>query len=195
MNITVNPLPAQPGAFTVSSSPVCAGTSGVTYTVPNVAGITYTWSFSGSGATINGTTNSVTLDFNNTATSGTLSVTATNGCGTSSARTMGIIVNPVPTPTITGNQVVCTGAIEAYSSETGKSGYSWNVTGGSISAGGTSTDASATITWNTIGNQTIEVNYTDSNGCTAGTAAQLPVQVFKKPETGPAYYVPNNFSH
>ena len=91
--VTVNPLAVQPGAFTASASVVKIGTANVVYTVPNVAGMIYTWSYSGKGATITGTTNSVKISFSTTATSGTLSVKATNGCGTSSARTIAIITN------------------------------------------------------------------------------------------------------
>jgi hypothetical protein len=70
----------------------------VAYTVPNDASVTYNWSYSGTGATINGTGNSVTVDFSAIATSGTLSVTATatNSCGTSTAQTQAITVNPLP---------------------------------------------------------------------------------------------------
>jgi hypothetical protein len=193
-SITVIPLPGQPAAFTASASPVCAGTTGVTYTVPNVASMTYNWSYSGTGVTINGSTNSVTLDFNNSATGGTLSVTATNSCGTSSARTMDITVNSRPVPNLAGNQTVCTGAVETYSTGPGMSLYVWNVTGGTISGGGTGTDPTATITWNTLGSQTVSINYTDPNGCTAATATQLSVNVYRIPETGPSYYVPNNFN-
>jgi autotransporter-associated beta strand protein len=194
LNITVNPLPAQPDDFTASTGTVCAGTTGVTFTVPNVPAITYTWSYSGTGVTINGTLNSVTLDFDNTATGGTLGVTATNGCGSSIARAMGIIVNPRPTPALSGNQTVCTGAIEIYSTAAGQSGYTWNVTGGTISAGGTATDNTATITWTAIGSQTVGVNFTDGNGCSASSAIELPVEVFKRPVTGPAFVIPNDFS-
>ena len=91
--ITVNPLAAQPGAFTVSASVIKRGSSNVIFTVPNVAGVSYAWNYSGRGATINGNTNSVKVSFSSTATSGTLSVTASNGCGTSSARTVAIILN------------------------------------------------------------------------------------------------------
>jgi hypothetical protein len=116
-------LPVQPGAFTTSSSQVCQGQTGVVYTVPNDPTVTYTWNYSGSGATINGTGNSVTVDFDASATSGTLSVYATNGCGDSSPREINITVSPVPTITLTtGNAVACQGDAGAdleYSGITG----------------------------------------------------------------------------
>jgi hypothetical protein len=92
-SITVNDIPSQPGNFTTSSAMVNQGQSGVTYTVPSVSGVTYSWSYDGTGATINGTGNSVMIDFSNSATSGTLNVTASNSCGTSSSRDITISVN------------------------------------------------------------------------------------------------------
>ena len=89
-SVTVNPPAAQPGDFTASTSAVSLGQSNVVYTVPLVSGVTYAWSYSGTGATITGTTNSVTVSYSLTATSGTLGVTATNSCGTSIARTLAI---------------------------------------------------------------------------------------------------------
>jgi hypothetical protein len=92
-------IASQPLNFTSSPSPVCQGSTGNVYTVPVAVGVTYNWSYSGTGATINGTGNSVTVDFDLTATSGTLSVTATNACGTSPARTVDITVTPLPVAT------------------------------------------------------------------------------------------------
>jgi hypothetical protein len=103
VNISFPLLPVTPGAFTVSSAMVCAGQTGVVYTVPNDPTVTYTWHYGGTGTTINGTGNSVTVDFDVAATSDTLSVTATNGCGTSAAREIEITVSPVFSPgAITG---------------------------------------------------------------------------------------------
>ena len=87
------PTPSQPSAFTASTATVTPGQSNVTYTVPNDASATsYAWSYSGTGATITGTGNSVTITFANNATAGTLSVSASNACGSSSARTVAITV-------------------------------------------------------------------------------------------------------
>ncbi len=87
---------AQPTAFTASTDTVYNGQNSVTYTVPNDASVYYTWNYSGSGATIHGSGNSVTIDFSVSATSGTLSVIASNACGTSSAKTKNISVLPLP---------------------------------------------------------------------------------------------------
>ncbi|MDR3680211.1 MAG: T9SS type A sorting domain-containing protein [Flavipsychrobacter sp.] len=96
ITMSVNGTAAQPGAFTVSSSTTYDGQTGVVYTVPNIPGTTYTWSYSGTDATISGSGNSVTLNFSPTATSGILNVTATtNACATpSAARSITITVKP-----------------------------------------------------------------------------------------------------
>lgn len=114
-------LPLQPGAFTLSSSNVCQGQSAVGYTVPNDPTVTYAWAYTGTGETINGSSNSVNLDFDATATSGTLSVNATNGCGTSADRTIAITVNAIPTITLGVDPVSCSGidsALILYSATT-----------------------------------------------------------------------------
>ncbi len=92
-------LPVVPQPFTVSSPNVCQGQTGVVYTVPLDPSVTYNWNYSETGATINGSGNSVTVDFNASAQSGTLGVTATNSCGTSAARTVDVNVNPTPVAT------------------------------------------------------------------------------------------------
>ena len=88
------PIPAQPADFTVSSAMVSQGQTAVAYTVPNdPIATTYNWSYiTGTGATINGATNNVTVDFSSTATAGTLKVTAQNSCGTSDPRSIDISI-------------------------------------------------------------------------------------------------------
>jgi hypothetical protein len=64
------------------TSSVCPGEQDVVYTVSPVANATnYIWSYSGTGATISGFGNSITISFANTATSGILSVYGTGSCG------------------------------------------------------------------------------------------------------------------
>ena len=93
---------SMPGEFTAAGTQVCSGGTGYVYSVPLVSGVTYNWTYSGTGHTINGSGNSVTLDFNSSATSGTLSVTATNACGTSPTRSVNITVR-VATFSYTGS--------------------------------------------------------------------------------------------
>jgi hypothetical protein len=104
--VTVGTAPAQPGSFLTASASVCQGQNGVPYTIPAVSGATsYTWSFSGTGATFTSgtTTTSPTnsVDFSSIATSGDISVTASNSCGTSAARNTSVSVNTPPTASVT----------------------------------------------------------------------------------------------
>ncbi|MEZ4901170.1 MAG: hypothetical protein R2822_05110 [Spirosomataceae bacterium] len=124
--------PAQPANFTTSSPTVCQGQNAVIYTVPAVAGATsYTWTFSGSGASFSSTTNSVSINFSAAATSGTLSVTANNSCGSSIARTIAVTVNTLPTQPAnftTSSPTVCQGqnaVIYTVPAVAGATSYTW----------------------------------------------------------------------
>ena len=87
-------LAVQPSNFTTSSVNVCQSASGVIYTVPNDPTVSsYNWTYSGSGATMSRSSNSITVNFNNIATSGTISVTATNSCNISAPRSLAVTVN------------------------------------------------------------------------------------------------------
>jgi large repetitive protein len=181
----LNPAPAAPVNFSAAPSVVCLGQNGVTYTIDPVATATsYTWSYSGNGATINGTGNSVTINFSNNATTGTLSVAAVNSCGSSSALTTNITVNGAPNQpgTITGNTNFCGLGNQNYSITTvaNTTAYTWAVSGGGSVTGGQGTE-NAAINWTSGGTYTVSV--TADNTCGASTAATLQVNVT---ETAPA---------
>ena len=84
ITMTVNTVPSQPGTISGSTT-VHKGDNGVPYSVNAVAGATsYEWSYTGSNVTINnGSSNSITIDFSSSATSGALRVRAINDCGNS----------------------------------------------------------------------------------------------------------------
>ncbi len=89
--VVVNSVPAQPGTITGSTAP-CFGSSQV-YSVTNVAGVTYNWTFpSGWTQTAGGTTNSVTVTVGSG--TGNIQVTPSNGCGSGTARTLAVTVSP-----------------------------------------------------------------------------------------------------
>lgn len=90
--ITFPVVASVPGDFISAPVLVCRGSNNNIYTVPNVPGVTYNWVYSGTGQTITGSGNSVSINFGTAASSGVLSVTATNSCGTSSARTVSITI-------------------------------------------------------------------------------------------------------
>lgn len=85
---TVNTAAAAAGTITGTEN-VCQGSTNITYTVPAISGATsYVWSYLGVGATLNGsantvvtTTNSVSINFSATATTGFLNVKGQSPCG------------------------------------------------------------------------------------------------------------------
>lgn len=82
--ISAAPLPAQPSAITGSLNPVPGSTQ--SYSVTNVGGVTYTWSFP-AGWTINSGQGSNSVSVTVGATNGTISVTPSTGCGSGTDRT------------------------------------------------------------------------------------------------------------
>ncbi|MFY9308766.1 MAG: FISUMP domain-containing protein [Bacteroidia bacterium] len=104
--ITLSAIPSQPGVIT-GTTPVCQGNNGVAYSVTNVGGVTYTWTYSGTGYSqaSGGTTNSITANFSGAATSGTLTVTPGNACGSGTARTLAVTVNAPPTTANAGSDI------------------------------------------------------------------------------------------
>jgi hypothetical protein len=152
--------------------------------------VTYNWSYSGTGVTINGTTHSVNLDFNTSATSGTLSVTTTNGCGTSSALDLAITVNLLPVVTITGPAESCEESTVTLDAGAGFASYAWSF--GAVSLGNSQTQDVTLQSLIAPTNSVIEtynVVVTNADGCTGSDNFDLIVN--RLPDTGPAYHVPN----
>jgi hypothetical protein len=168
-------LPGAAGSITGPSS-VCANAANVGYTIASIPNVTtYSWTVP-TGATIvsgQGTQN-ITVNF--ASTSGNITVTGSNTCGTGTPSSMAVTVNALPVPTISGNASACQGSTNTYTTQAGQSSYIWSVSsGGQILSGqGTS---SVSIKWNNTGSQTVSVNYTNSNGCTAINPTSFAVTV------------------
>lgn len=113
--ISVIPFPDSSKTITGSVS-VCQGQSTVFYSVPTIANADfYSWEYSGTGALISGSTNSITIDFTSTATSGKLTVKGNGSCGVGKiSPDFSITINEVPQGIFSGNSV-CVG-----DSKTGK---------------------------------------------------------------------------
>jgi hypothetical protein len=95
INITgVCSLPAAAGTIS-GSAIVNQGASAVAYSMLAIANASsYIWLYSGSGATISGSTNNITISFSSSATSGVLSVKGHNSCGDGASSSLSITVNP-----------------------------------------------------------------------------------------------------
>jgi hypothetical protein len=84
------PAPGTPGSITGPAA-FTPGTSGIAYTVGTIANASgYIWLYSGTGITIHGTGNSVTLDFALSATAGQLTVKGRNSCGDGEASSLSL---------------------------------------------------------------------------------------------------------
>jgi uncharacterized alkaline shock family protein YloU len=85
--------------------------------------------------------------------------------------------------TISGPANACAGSSgNQYSTHPGMTNYSWTVSpGGTITAGGTSTSNTVTVTWNTAGPQSVSVSYPTALGCSAGSPTEYDVIVNPRP--------------
>lgn len=171
----VSGAPAQPGTIT-GAAVLCSGAA-ETYSVTAVAGATsYTWTLP-SGWTGTSTTNTINVTAGTAG--GSISVTANNNCGSSTARTLAVTVNPIPAQpgTITGDAAVCSGVAKTYSvtAVAGATSYTWTLPSGWT---GTSTTNSINVTTGTAGGN---ISVTANNTCGSSTARTLAVTVNTTP--------------
>ncbi|MCX6208839.1 MAG: T9SS type A sorting domain-containing protein [Bacteroidetes bacterium] len=98
LHLTINNSPAKP-TIIASITAITAPTTGVVYTCSSVANaVSYTWSYTGAGATINNNGDTtITVDFAANATSGYIQVNAfiASGC-TSANDTVFVTITPLP---------------------------------------------------------------------------------------------------
>ena len=98
-----------------------------------------------------------------------------------------IFVNGNGTHALSGPINVCQGSTgNVYTTDAGKTNYSWTVSGGSVTAGGGSTDNTVTVTWPTAGSHSVSVSYFGS-----GTT-NLPVNVASNLTVGVSILASNN---
>ena len=183
LTLEVNSSPSTPGSMTGSTS-LCENATNNAYSIAPVSGATsYLWSVP-AGATIasgQGTT-SVVVDFGST--SGDVSVTATNSCGTSSAATSSVTLNTAPaTPgSITGATSLCENATNnTYSivAVSGATSYTWSVPAGATIASGQGTTSIVVDFGSTSG----DVSVTATNLCGASSSSNLNVVIETLPPT------------
>jgi hypothetical protein len=151
--------PATPGSITGYSA-ICNGAT-TAYTVSPVAGATsYTWTVP-SGSVIQSGQGTISISVLAGSTSGTVTVTANNACGSSSPATLSLTINPLPTvgSTASPSASVCAGSSVTLSG-TGATSYTWS--GGVMDAVSFVPASTATYT----------VTGTDANGC-VNTATRL----------------------
>jgi len=167
-------------------SKVCQGQQNVRFYAQNIDSATsYNWNYSGTGATIVGSGDSILVDFAGNATSGNLSVTVTGNNISTQSRSIPIIVNTIPLApeTISGDKEVCTGqngVVYAIPTINNATSYLWNYSGTGAVINGSSNNISIDFTGSaTTGNLTV----TGSNICGNGPQSDtFPVHVTSLPE-------------
>ncbi|MFK7947710.1 MAG: hypothetical protein AB8G11_08975 [Saprospiraceae bacterium] len=163
--VTVNTIPTQPTAITGIDS-TCLNTSNP-FTTTLQSNVNYTWSLSNNSGIITPNINNAAINWNTTGVQ-TVSVSATNLCGTSPITTKDITVLDVPNqPIISGDLNVCQNDTETYIATSNATNYTWTTSGGTVNGN--------TVNWTTLGNQTLTV--TPTNFCGNGTSASANIIV------------------
>ncbi len=172
------------GAITGPNA-VCANSTGNVYSVGAITNaVSYSWTLP-TGATITAGvgTSTITVSFGTTAGNITVAGVGAGTCGNGTPSSLAITVNALPVPTITGPASVCANvAGNVYTTQAGMTNYVWTVAaGGIITAGGTATSNTVTVTWTTSGAKTVMVNYANGNGCSAVAPVTYNVTVNATP--------------
>jgi hypothetical protein len=174
--------PLTPGAITGPAS-VCQNQSGVVYSVAPVTYATgYTWTVpSGATITAGAGTTTITVNFSSGSTSGNVTVAGTNACSPGPTSSLAVTVNPLPIPTVSGANNICTGTGNySYTTETGMTNYLWTVSAGGTIVSGAGSN-SILVLWNTAGAQSVSISYTNATGCQAINPAVYNVTVSSLP--------------
>jgi hypothetical protein len=170
--------PVSPGSISGPQA-ACNGDIG-TYSVALVArAYAYNWTMPTGATVISGAgTNVVTVQYGAGFTGGTMSVTASNQCGTSASRTRTVTLNSLTAPGVISGPIdgLCNATNVTYSVSpvSGASSYAWTVPAGATITSGAGTNA-ITVSFSgsfTTGNVTVA----GVNGCGTGTARSLAVK-------------------
>ena len=179
--ITVDSLPGDAGAITGSASE-CDNATGVSYSIAAVSGATgYTWTRpAGATVTSGAGTNSITINFGTT--SGNVTVTPTNACGSGTSSSIAVTLSPAigATGSITGSTTLCenaTGVTYSIPAVTNASIYNWTVPTGASITSGSGTNSIVV----TFGTNSGNVWVTPSNSCGNGTAVSASIALSTVP--------------
>jgi hypothetical protein len=167
---------AAPGLISGQSTNLCGG-GRYSYTIAAVTGASsYNWTIPAACTMVENLGTSITLDVPATGfTSGILSVSAQNACGTGALRSLTLSALPATPASVSGSASVCPSAAGLVFNTpvvAGVTNYTWTVpTGASITAGQNS--SSITAKWGTVaGSVTVKAG----NACgTNATAKALAV--------------------
>jgi len=180
LQVTVNPIPNAAGAITGSAA-VCAGASGVAYSVGAVPNATsYVWTLPTGASIASGAgTSSITVNFSSSAVSGNILVAGNNVCGNGpNSPAFPVTINQVPgaAGTITGQASVCQGDNASYyiTAVPTATGYTWSLPPG------------ATIT---TGDNTTFIDVAFSSSASSGNVSVVPTNACGNGTASPNFAV------
>ena len=182
--ITINPLPTATISGTTS---VCQNSTSpsITFTGSNgTKPYTFTYQINGGANQTVSTTGSNSSVIVNapTTTVGSFAYSLVSvqdaNCSQNQSGSATVTVNALPTPTISGTVIVCANSIgNIYSTQSGMTNYIWTVTGGTIIAGGSTSNSTVTVDWGIAGTGHVKVNYNNANNCSAASQTDQPITI------------------
>ncbi|QKG78782.1 hypothetical protein [Tenuifilum thalassicum] len=208
-SVTVNPAPS---IFNVTGGgQYCEGGAGVPVNLDgSESGVTYTLYRDGNPTATSLSGTGAALSFGNQTVPGSYTVVATNsttGCSQTMAGNANVTMNPNPVFSISGSaSAICDGdnftltttfttVSTPYDIDIIKDGSS--VTGSPFNSSSNPYVYSENLPWSgpdPSNSFTYTVTVTDNKGCSSSSSSPVTVNVYKIPETGPEYHIPNNFA-
>ena len=179
--VKVNPAPI--ASVSPEAQVTCSGSVTNIKLTPSDGTLTYTWSAETISGTVTGAESgngsTIAQQLINTTTSiGIVRYTIIPSNGTCfGAPIFAEVKVRNLNPTIIGLDKVCVKtAGVTYTTELGMTDYNWVVSSGGTVRSGVGTN-SIIVDWNSTGNQTVSINYNNTNGCNGNSAAVYTVKV------------------
>ena len=171
--VAINALPP---AVVTAPAAVCSASSGNSASVPDAGpGASYAWTIANGIVTAGLGTNSITFTAG-TSGSVTIDVTVTTGDGCSATGGADVVINPLPSATVTAPVAACASSAgnTASVADAGPAAtYAWMIANGTITGGlGT---RSVTFTAGSAGSTTLGVTVTTASGCSAQGGASVAI--------------------
>ncbi|MEO1652035.1 MAG: hypothetical protein AAFU64_00700, partial [Bacteroidota bacterium] len=176
LTISINPLPAP---IVTGPTELCA-TDMATYQVPN-SGNNYNWDVV-NGVIIGGDTqDNVNINWTGPSPGLVIMREEVPGTGCFELDTLSVIINPLPTPQIQGDSIVCEGDTAVYRVNNSGNQLQWNVSNGTI-IGSNSLD-SVVVAWSLTSPRILSIEETNTT-TTCIQNDSLEVNVTPRPSTG-----------
>lgn len=186
MTLTISSLPVATGTISGPQN-VCAGQTGVTYSVTPIPEATgYNWILPSGVVIVSGAnTANITVDYSMSAVSGTIFVNGSSACGNGPMSAgLPVTINPLPgnPGIIMGPATLCqnsTGIEYSINPVSGATAYQWTVPTGAVIVAGTGTNA-ITVDYSTSA-LSGDITVTPQNACGSGNSSTLAITVNPMP--------------